>query len=466
MSLINQFFAKLNGSSIRYCQFKSTQHLDRSFEGKTDFDLFVHPDDVYLFQAFILGEGGKQRLSTFDRSYISMDDYLIYDPDCEQMFHFHIHYSLLFGEKFSKNYYIPLAEWIDDQIVLDENYNIKTFTPELELVLLVQRIFLKTKFNLRAFAKSLIKRRPIPINMYDELDYLLEKFNRLKFCDLLEKRFSTCAEGISNFISQYEESHLSFWSILSGKRTFIKKLREQRRLSHETVFDFKKLRKRSVGSGGRRLISGGKAISIIGADGAGKTSVTEELRRWLSYKLDAKVMYLGRPKRSVIIKVLDRFGAGVRKLINRQAGQFILDFSHVYIARIRWETLCDARYYANEGQYILFDRYPLKEFSTMEEPMDGPRLPESSFWYKTEQGLYAKMADYPDIGIVLSIDIATSIDRKPEHSSDKYRIPIEKKIDAISSLDIFGKKGMLRVDATQSFKEVLAEAKNWIWENV
>lgn len=72
---IGNIFEKLN-KKIKYCHFKSNEHLDRSFAGKTDFDLLVHKKDIYRFQKILNEFGFKRRISTADKQYYGMENYI------------------------------------------------------------------------------------------------------------------------------------------------------------------------------------------------------------------------------------------------------------------------------------------------------------------------------------------------------------------------------------------------------
>ena len=116
------------------------------------------------------------------------------------------------------------------------------------------------------------------------------------------------------------------------------------------------------------------------------------------------------------------------------------------------------------GEVGLTDRFPLKNFWTMPEPMDGPRLLNEkkgihSFFSDRERVMYQSLY-YPDLLIVLQVDLDVLRTRKkdlpslPEHTL---------KADAINGLDK-SLKNVCLIDANKPYDEVLIEVKRKIWE--
>ena len=83
----------------------------------------------------------------------------------------------------------------------------------------------------------------------------------------------------------------------------------------------------------------------------------------------------------------------------------------------------------SQGKIVVFDRFPLKEFWNMDEPMDGPRVGDSSRWKNLECKFYNEIG-YPDHIFVLKVNGKASVERKQEHGNGIKQQQIKKKIMA------------------------------------
>ena len=101
----------------------------------------------------------------------------------------------------------------------------------------------------------------------------------------------------------------------------------------------------------------------------------------------------------------------------------------------------------------------------MKIPMDGPKLPKKSVYFKRELDIYQKFPNYPDIIIILKIPIEVSIERKPdEHNNPRIIHNISKKIEAIDSLSNLDNS--IIINATEKYSEVLKLIKAFIWRKI
>lgn len=103
----------------------------------------------------------------------------------------------------------------------------------------------------------------------------------------------------------------------------------------------------------------------------------------------------------------------------------------------------------------------------MNDPMDCPKLNSMDIQYfrKKELELFNIIDNYPDLLIILDIDLEISLRRKEEHINIKKRL--KEKIEAVKklkSIDIH--KDIHIVDATKNQNLVLAEIKSIIWKNL
>ena len=89
--MIKNLFSELNRRQIRYCHWKSNSHLNRSFNGKTDFDLLVDSKQIDEFILILNQFRFKRRYSSMDKVYPGLMDFIGLDLDSGNMYHLHVH---------------------------------------------------------------------------------------------------------------------------------------------------------------------------------------------------------------------------------------------------------------------------------------------------------------------------------------------------------------------------------------
>jgi hypothetical protein len=155
-------------------------------------------------------------------------------------------------------------------------------------------------------------------------------------------------------------------------------------------------------------------IAILGMDGAGKSTLVEGLFKSLNQKnIRCKKYYLGMYRgfsSKLLSKVLFYF---------EQIGITSSMFLSQLIASLRWILIARKRlsYYRNikqdnkNGIMTVSDRYPIKNFWSMPNPMDGPRIRKmnsrSSILLrlaKWEENIYLKIKE-PEVLICLQVDL-------------------------------------------------------------
>ncbi|HSJ94151.1 MAG TPA: hypothetical protein VK896_08970, partial [Gaiellaceae bacterium] len=184
----------------------------------------------------------------------------------------------------------------------------------------------------------------------------------------------------------------------------------------------------------KRLLAGGRVIAFVGADGAGKSTVVDEVRRWLTKDLAVTATHLGRPPRSLtthLVRTVVRAGSvpsrirrpGVRE---ETAPAPLRAAFAVALARDRAAAAVNARATAASGGLVVSDRWPLPEL----ELMDGPRV-ERLLGGRTEGRLRRRLVELerryyreigrPDVTVVLRVDPEVAVARKPEEDAEFVR---------------------------------------------
>jgi thymidylate kinase len=427
-----------------------------------------------------------------------MEHYLGFDESSGKLFHLHVHYQLVLGEEYIKNFRLPL-----EQAFLNHTRMIKgiwTPIPELEIIILSIRIMLKYRF--RDAVKDILSIRSPGIKkaFLDEIDWLMNQTN-------LERIKSTLtditpilpAEIILEFLKTLEKGSRDGAKLVSLQRKLRKALSayQRRSLFSATVSYFQQLwtrRKsflRTSPSSGLKLPQGGLTIAMLGADGAGKSTLSTEISKWLSWKLDVRNFYLGskqpswmsrslyyafrifRRSHSIASKIFSD-----RNFVSRVLLEIRDDFlylHHLINGRDRYQRYEQGARLATEGCVVIFDRFPVSTFdqATNYHLLDGPRIQaltadqETNIarrFSKSEQSLYDQF-EAPDALVFLHVSPEISIRRKPDHQEALIRIKSESITRIAQRAEWeYGSKRCIQIDANLPYDQVLSQLKQEIWK--
>ena len=145
LHVLRELFERLHAEGIRYCHWKSNEHLGPSMVGETDVDVLVDRGAIVALTR-VLGETNFKRfVSKPGRGYPGIEDYVGFDFATGALTHLHVHYQLTLGEKFLKGHRLPWEELFLSTRVLDAGYGIYVADPHVELVVLIVRAVLKLR---------------------------------------------------------------------------------------------------------------------------------------------------------------------------------------------------------------------------------------------------------------------------------------------------------------------------------
>lgn len=226
------------------------------------------------------------------------------------------------------------------------------------------------------------------------------------------------------------------------------------------------------------LANGGLSIALVGADGAGKSSLVSALRKWLGWKLSVRVFYMGSKKPSLLTNLTWGPAFISRQLSRRilvpifgkqtMLGRLFNHFNEFWQGLFAVATALDryARFQrgvraANNGDIVLYDRFPLEAIKTV---MDGPKLQEHpgrllGWLARLEMRLYDGIRK-PDHVFVLHVSPHVSQQRKPDHD---HNVVVDK-ITAVASLKQSEDERLLHIDADEPFDTVLLKSKQLLWK--
>ena len=338
-------FDYLNDNNIRYCHWKSNSHLDRALEGKTDLDLLVHQDDRDPFLKALKLFDIKKIVSHKEKYFDGLEDYLGFDQLSGELIHLHVHYRLVLGQRHIKNHHLPLEDVFFNNLIIKNK--VYTPCPELELLFLIMRAHMKVDLIslLKHGIKGFFQRgyTAFPADIENEIHELVELSNADKFKSLLLQ----CDLGIedqvfTDFIDKYSTGGLKFYDVLSRQYDIFSGLKKYKRetggltyfkylyliLKNSKVLSF------FVAPSKKTIDGQGKIISLVGADGAGKSTLIADIEKWLSWKLDVVRYYYGIPK-TFQVKLLSLFIRGFSKFRLYGPADIVESFLWLYVARKR-----------------------------------------------------------------------------------------------------------------------------------
>ena len=223
-------------------------------------------------------------------------------------------------------------------------------------------------------------------------------------------------------------------------------------------------------------------VALIGVDGAGKSTLSRELAKWLAWRTNAIPFYMGRSHPSMrtrVFKAIEKLAVvgheGARRLAGSNsrltrgtgsAARLSRCVRAVMEAHDRYGRYVAARRSATRGAIIIFDRYPLSYVRGFERAIDGPRIASLANGHlgdlarrlaAAEERLYRRIRP-ADHYVVLHVSPAVSRARKPGDRADS----LEQKLATID-LALSDTLGVTHLDADQSFDAVLLNAKAALW---
>ncbi len=470
--ICKSFFEYLNSHNIRYCHWKSNVNLKKGLSGKTDLDILVHKYDKKEFEMVFEKFALKKIISPPEKQFSGMEDYLGFDYKTGSLIHLHVHYSLVLGQKYIKNHHLPIEEIIFQNLITKDNIYIPC--PDMELILLTIRAHMKIDFI------SIIKHgvkdmfggsyTSFPTDIENEFVGLIHKIDIEKLKDILrQSRLPISEEIFLSFVTKFSDGNLRCYDVLKTKWQILSALKQFRR--QKSIFSYLKYLSFSISNlqvinnlrkpKKKTLISKGKILSIVGADGSGKSTLVKDLENWLSWKLTVIKYYYGIPKTN-FIKFLSYAIRGFKKFRLVSIATFLEHYLWICIAKKRYKIFLLSQKDTNKGKIVITDRFPLKDFQNMAQPMDGPRLNQSntkigSYFSRMETRYYDRII-HPDRIFVLQIAIEDLRRRKNDLDITTHKIK-NNAVNAVKENERF-----IQINANRPYSEVLLELKRRIWE--
>jgi len=477
---------KFHSASIDYCHFKSNSHLLNGMYGDTDLDILVNRSQRSISSELLSAADFKRFVPMPAVAYPGVEDWIGFDRDTGRLIHLQIHWQLIAGEPDLKGYHLPWEYEILSTRIFNNEYGIFTTSPEMEMLLLLTRICLKHRFrdNLLLIGKKYPKQ-----GLMHEYQWLYERADLAKTIELSGTLLSVQTSAyIEDLLSSKDFDNRKF-NVLrkSVKRDLVSyktygivdgTVRRWRRESCRLILTFVSKRMGVLTVGRRIPAAGGLVIALIGADGAGKSTLAKDMTKWLGWKLDVSRIYFGSGEGFPLIirKVMTWYKAIIYRIFQFRSPKNIDSNLFYHLLTVLYAlSLAQAKYIKvrkvyrarNKGMVVICDRYPQDQFAGFN---DGPLLSDLNklgfpwdILANWERHIYKKMLkNIPDLVIKLNVDSEIAMNRKQDTTKDI----LIKKISAVKDLAFNPVTDVISIATNEKYENVSKEIKTAIWNKI
>jgi energy-coupling factor transporter ATP-binding protein EcfA2 len=460
LAIIELLLRELRARGVRYCHWKSNEHLDASLRGDTDLDVLFDEAGRDATLAALRAAGFVQCRAAWFRRYRWIEDYVGIDDRTGRVVHVHAHWRLVLGESGVKSFRLPWEERVLASAAAQEASGFPAARPAHELLLLAVRVALKQQFRAGGdVARD--RRRAYLVDEQREFNWLRERTDRTELGALARELLGPGAEApvLGVFDNGLDEAGAG--ALFAGARDYLLGCRTMgaaragvhrkiRRLAYRVVAGLNRRTAPRRLPQKRVCIGPGMVIAVVGADGSGKSTLVESVTRELQKKFDVVRLYMGARTESAswLRRRISRRGGG--------AGRFLanLVLACEKSSRRRYAARCRRR-----GMFVVMDRYPQ---CTSPVRNDGPRLSHLArhwcvplravSWWESRRYDQGRPPG-PDLLVRLTAAPATLAARRPEVPA----ATLAEKQESLAKVAYPAFVRVLEIDAGRSREDVFGE---------
>lgn len=472
----------INDRNLTYCHWKSNVRLQESYQGHTDLDILVSKSDYRQFRN-LLQQTGYVALRDNNPA-PGIEHWLGFDESLQVMLHIHLHTEIWTGRQFVKEFRLPWQDRILSSRVWNEPFRVYVTCPNLEYVLLLIRVTLKSSEK-----PSSEHRTCLPEDIQAEFHYLMPLCNPTQLEAYLQTLFDLSSEQarrclaaaeLPSAVDLFELQTLLTPSLQCHRRMSSRRAQLKSAASKLRRRAGKYLQRRGAGFLSGKPIEGkGIALAFVGCDGAGKSTVCDLTHKWAAYKFSVQHLYLGsglatwpivqklrRPKANSTRHSFKNQNAKSEENNSRRRGGLAFPLFAVALAFEKFFKLTLARMLVNTGRIVIMDRFPQQEVLGI---YDGPRLqilPTESLFYTSlrhlEAWLFHSSVKFRcDLLVRLTLPPEVAMARKPEEDPGL----VKRKAELTSQLR-FNTKTDLTIQTDQPLEEVFQQIKGAFWKEL
>lgn len=470
LKIYNNLIEELNASKIIYCNWKGLSDAENATEGNCDIDLYVSSDSKLEF-INILSKKGFIAVSSFQAKHEFIEHFYGLDTDTGIFAHIHVYFRLVTGESFSKNYILPLENFIERHI--DNNNLIPKVNPEASMAIFLIRFFIKigSIYGLLQFFRDKHK--------YDREWEYINCNQRVIAVPELKLSEEFIKDMYKIFISQRLLPNLFMSIIFKNKINAFKKRGFLRHQFFKGINLIIRILNRFVLKR-KKQFKTGQVVAICGLDGTGKSTLVNSLHLCLSDNFCTKKLHLGRPSStflSIFFKPFIFLYTKIKRKRNIPSEQILPQGKVSVIYAIRSVLLAyDRKIQADKafklsskGFIVICDRYPGMTIGKMDSPRiykDSNRSSLYNFLQITEFNLYKKIRLADQI-FHLKAPVEIAVERNNSRiKSDKETEEEIRQRYVINSEASFLSDNYSYIDATDSMQHIFLSVLSDVWKKV
>lgn len=488
LAVIRGLLDRWHAAGLRYCHWKSNEHVDAAVLGLTDLDILVdsgRSDDLHR----TLAESGFRRFqATALTAYPAVEDYLAVDAATGRLVHLHLHHRLTLGQKHLKGYRLPWDEEVLSTRQFDPLHGIYVSAPETELLLLVVRDALKLR--LRSRLTFWLGRSQENNDFQREFADLVGRCDHEAIISLGTRLIGPQVVPSLRRLLENGARTADRFAFDAVARPALNGHRTLGRLAAAILMPIREgfwvlgglSRRHFHWALPLRRVSprGGAIVVFLGSDGAGKSSLSADTAKWLGQKLDVLPVYFGSGDGpSSLVRMPLQF---VRYLINSRVprtgprpprstwrgglkGLAVITWALALSLekRAKLRRMIRGR---NHGLIVICDRFAQDQ---VEGFNDGPLLGQLA---QSTSGLARALAEWearpyrdslrdpPDLVLKLIASPAVALARRPEMTAEE----IERRIAVVRALQFPDRTQVIEVDADQPLDEVVRQVHGLVWK--
>ena len=468
----------LNKNNINYCHWKSNLLLDEALEGYDDLDLLVKKSDAQRFKFLILNLGFKEA-SNLNLDIPSVKHFYGYDNESGQILHLHVYFQIKTGPSWTKFLRFDIEDVIFSNLT-EHTSGMPIPEKHIEFAIFIIRIMMKySKFN------EYILQKKEESRTIKEITFLLNGLDKNKLDAFLKRCFPNITiESLFNYVIIIQKGNFitRYIQSINLKRKLNRYLYQGVLLNnYKNLAQFKyRLLNKFFYKQKKKLNTGGAIIVIAGLDATGKTTITNDLKKWLGKNFSIYIGHFGKPNSTLLTFPINILIKISRRLVSIE-GKFrsstkTKKVNKSYLFLIRQVALAYDRYSlvtklwrkATNGNIVICDRYK----SEMYGVMDSKRLIVDDYsgfkkvLAKIENKYYDSMPE-PDIMFYLTVPLEVAVQRNEDRIKKGKESEKFLRLRHIQNQNlVYKSKINARIDTNRDYLEVIRQIKELIWKNI
>jgi len=472
---IERLLSNWHEQEVKYCHWKSTDHLEEALDGRTDLDILVGLHSALRAEQCIIASGFVPMHTAVLRSYPGVHDYIAYDEELDRFIHLHLHYQLVMGDRWVKAYRLPVERGVLQRRVWLSSQQTWAVSPSDELLIYCARMCVKFR---RPFVRPRVQEE---LSYFcarassSDLDATVSQDYRpalLEVAKLALAGDQSVLEGRSRIVRQEMSAFLRMSKLAFLARSYM-------RLAYRVVVEVARRKLMVQSFGRRRLARGGVTVAFVGMDGAGKTSAIERNREFLAKQVDVSTVFVGSGKSGAPWYRRVAFALfGSKATFKAKAGTVgVAAASKRYpFYYLLWQWICarercariqEAYRSRSSGRLVLVDRWPQ---DTVLGSFDGPKLAHTADTFFAARARAAERETCnrakevaPDLVLRFVVSPAVARMRKPGELSEEQA---EAARDDLLKIEWPAATTVVDINADEAAAQVDVAVRKAIWRKL